>query len=410
MADWKRRSVLAAGAALSTSGILASIGAAETGSDNGRVSVEKSDGWSSHGGTTGNTRYVPSESGFSKPDTIAWQYDETGNVTAVDGMVYLQTDGEVHAIDANDGSNVWTSTNGHNNRTPAVANGTVYVTGEQLTAIDAESGSVRWSEAFGSDASVSAPLVTFETVYAAVDGSLYAFDATDGSLRWEHESVTVTSRTFDDDDPVETNYVFNTSAESIAATEEAVWALLDERRSEADIDADAIVAIDPLSGEIQWADRLEPGNFTNSLTVADGALYVSNKTEEGVTALESDTGETVAHISDALMTAANNGQVVTRGRHSLKLTGPETSWERNGTYSYGPPTIVGETIVIAHSLRGPSMPDELVGIDLGDGNDEWQFTFDESQWMDGFDIECVVDDGMLYVNRKDGLTALCSAR
>lgn len=409
MADWNRRSVLATGIALSTSGLLASFGTAAAQSTDEQPSVREGEKWSSHGGTPGNTRYIPSSDGFDQVETVAWQYDETGNVVVDDGTVYLQTAEEVHAIDADDGTTLWTSTDGYANRTPAVAHDTVYATGEELTAIDAESGSVDWRTPLGSDALVSAPLVAFETVYVIVDGALRAFDAATGSLRWKQDSITVASRSNDDRDSIEASYVCNPKTTAIAASEDTLWVLLDKRRSDVPIDADGIAALDPLTGSIRLAEHLDPGNYAESLMVTEDTIYLGQTSNERTLECDPSTADPTPHGSDTLTTAVNGTQVVTQGRHGLESRGENASWEKNGTYSYGPPSIVGDTVIVAHSLHGSSTPDEVVAFGLTDGNEKWRFTFDESRWRDALDTECVVDGNVVYVCRDDELTAICPA-
>jgi hypothetical protein len=43
-----------------------------------------------------------------------------------------------------------------------------------------------------------------------------------------------------------------------------------------------------------------------------------------------------------------------------------------------------------------------------DGTDSWRFEFDDSVWNDAFDIDCVVDENTVYVNRDDTLGAVRS--
>ncbi|MFU8869988.1 MAG: pyrrolo-quinoline quinone, partial [Natronococcus sp.] len=92
MSGWRRRSILATGAAISTGTVLAAAGsgAAETDEGSGS-SLDEPAGWSSYRGTAGNTAYVPSEGSFSEPETVAWEYDERGRAAIVDGTVYLRT-------------------------------------------------------------------------------------------------------------------------------------------------------------------------------------------------------------------------------------------------------------------------------------------------------------------------------
>jgi outer membrane protein assembly factor BamB len=412
MDNWQRRSVLVSGAALSTSGILASIGAGDvdteadqgldTEADQGQYNEPA--GWTSYNGTIGNTRYEPSGDSFEKLETIAWQYDGTGDVSAVDGTVYLRTDAGVHAIDADDGSRVWRCENIGAAGSPAVSEDGVYVTGEQLTAIDRADGSVRWSESFDDETSISAPVAAFETVYVTADGTLYAFDSADGSLRWKCESVEITSAA---DESVTASYVFSVKPGAVALTNETVWGLLDRRQSRASIDADALAAFDPMTGEIKGSGHLESGNFATGIMATDETLFLENASEEGVSLFDVPANEERDAISDALAAAIRDEWIVTRGRHTLKLTCPHATWEKDGTYAYGKPAIAGDTVVVAHSVHGSTADDELIGYDLETGEEQWCFTFDDHQWRDAFQVDFAIADNVVYVNRDEGLTAVC---
>ncbi|AHG01004.1 hypothetical protein HALLA_12830 [Halostagnicola larsenii XH-48] len=154
--------MLATCAALSSAGVLASIGSPAAKGSTGSTNVTSrsdvigdSEGWSSARGNAANSRYLPFEGEFPKPDTEAWQYElpdsedveaavKAGWVAVVDGAVYIRTDGEIHALDAVDGELEWKTDVGATG-TPAVFDGTVYVTGDRhLAALDATDGSLRW--------------------------------------------------------------------------------------------------------------------------------------------------------------------------------------------------------------------------------------------------------------------------
>ncbi|WP_233710653.1 outer membrane protein assembly factor BamB family protein [Natronococcus pandeyae] len=394
---------MATGAALATGTALASVGA---GSTNDGPALEEPEGWTSHGGTAGNTRHVPSAGGFDELTAVAWQYEHNGLAAVVDGTVYLQTSGELHALDADDGTLLWVQQEISAAGTPAVDGDAVYVGGAELTALEASTGEVRWTEAFDDGASVPAPTVAFGAVYVAVDGALYAFDAADGSLRWEREFVGVTHQPQDRNGPREFAYAFNSGYGTVAATHGTIWALLDERRNEGLAGTDALVALDPLTGETRWSDHLDTGHLGNGLTATEERLFIEDPAEEGVIVFDVTSRESVGIVSDAFVTAATDETAITRGRHGLEAIGPSISWDAAAPYVFGTPTIAGDTVVLAHDKDDSSRVDEIVGLELEDGSEKWAFEFDEKQWSDGFSVECIVDDGVVYVNRNEGLTAI----
>jgi hypothetical protein len=399
MGDWHRRTVLATSATLAAGVALASSG---TSSTTGGPELNDPDGWSSYAGTAGNTRYVPAD-GFSEPETVAWQFDERGSLAAVDGRVYLRSGGRMYALDGADGSQLWERGDLHGSGTPAFADGRVYVAGERLTALDADTGEVDWSETFGDEASVSTPVAAFGTVYVTAEETLYAFDGADGSLRWERESVDVEYEA-SSGDTAEANYVFNRTEGTLAATNGTVWGLLDERASEASTGADGVVALDPETGETQWTDVFETGHVASGIVATEETLFVQVPTEEGVLVISPDSEDDPTFLQDALATATAHGQTVTRGRYDL--VAHKGSWGESGSYAYGAPTIVGDTVVVVYSETDRSTTDELVGFALDDGTERWRFAFDEREWADGFGVDCVVDGDTVYVNRAGGLAAV----
>jgi outer membrane protein assembly factor BamB len=357
-------------------------------------------GWSSHGGTIGNCRHVPSSDGLERPDAIAWQYEHSGPASVVEGAVFLQTDGDIHSLDAGDGSLRWTADAIEASGTPAVAGDGVYVAGEGLAALEAETGEVRWSVGFDGADSVSSPVVAFETVYVSVEGALRAYDAADGSLRWEHETVDVES------EAGEGAYGFHSTNGTIAVADGTVWALLDKRRSESGAGADGVAALDPTTGEVLWTAHLESGRTASGLAATEDALFVETSSEEGVVVFDVASREIVDTVSDAFDSAAVGDTAVTHGRYTLSSTGADAPWNDQETHAYGKPTIVGDLVVVAHSRRGRSSPDELVGFDLEDGSERWTFAFENAHWNDGFPIDAVVDGETIYVDRDGQFTAV----
>lgn len=118
-----------------------------------------------------------------------WTLEPAGNVQAApavgDGVVYLATDaGDLHALDIADGTERWLADLGGPIRTsPAVADGTLYVAvGDTVRALALGDGSERWTATVGA---------VSRTGLAVGDGSVYAggdrisaLSAADGSRQW----------------------------------------------------------------------------------------------------------------------------------------------------------------------------------------------------------------------------------
>lgn len=126
-----------------------------------------------------------------------------GSPAVADGYLYVGTDpspledrpttspASVYALAADDGTIQWESEAGEVRITasPVLADGTVFVGADDgvLRALSVVDGTTEWTHTVGSEGSET-PVVHDGTVYANSQGSLVALDASDGTVRWEHES------------------------------------------------------------------------------------------------------------------------------------------------------------------------------------------------------------------------------
>ncbi|WP_323172928.1 PQQ-binding-like beta-propeller repeat protein [Natrialba sp. PRR66] len=191
MVEHDRRNVLKyaglamTGGALATGSTVADTTGSGTGVNGIDGSAAESRGWSSIGGNAGNNPVVSADDAPETPVTVAWEYDQAGPAAVVDGTVYLTTNGEVHALDAADGSVEWRTDAIGASGTPAVADDTVYVGGERLTVIDAANGDLCCQHDLGYDEDIASPVVADGRVLTVGDGTLYALDAAERELAWE---------------------------------------------------------------------------------------------------------------------------------------------------------------------------------------------------------------------------------
>lgn len=149
-------------------------------------------------------------------ETLAWKFKTKGRVISsplvVGDVVYVgSTDGGMYAVNRKDGTQRWRfGTQGPINSSPAFHNGLVYfgsVDGK-FYAVSADSGKVKWSFATKGerrftapgihggiprtermpdpfDVFMSSPAIANNIVYfGSGDQSVYALDATTGSLKW----------------------------------------------------------------------------------------------------------------------------------------------------------------------------------------------------------------------------------
>jgi outer membrane protein assembly factor BamB len=115
---------------------------------------------------------------------------QTSSSPAVaDGVVYVSNLGEVDALNATTGAQLWAyTTSGNGGSSPAVANGVVY-DGEndnKVYALNATTGALLWSYTTGGIVT-SSPAVANGVVYVgSEDNKLYALNASTGALLWSY--------------------------------------------------------------------------------------------------------------------------------------------------------------------------------------------------------------------------------
>jgi outer membrane protein assembly factor BamB len=137
----------------------------------------------------------------SRSGARLWSYTTDGPVyssspAVANGVVYIGNfgpqsppGGKLYALNATSGALLWSYTTRDSvYSSPAVANGLVYIGGEdhKLYALNATSGALRWSYTTGSFVD-SSPAVANGVVYiGSWDGKVYALNATSGKLLWSY--------------------------------------------------------------------------------------------------------------------------------------------------------------------------------------------------------------------------------
>ncbi|NKE37765.1 PQQ-binding-like beta-propeller repeat protein [Natronococcus sp. JC468] len=430
MAKFRRRKLLATGTALGGVGLFGSLSTAANEHDEDEErggselpSFEEPDDWSSYSGTAGNTGSVPGNGAFPKPETVAWEHDESGHIAITDGQVYLRSGSSIYALDDSDGSVIWTSDDvgaegGVQYGTPAVTDATVVVGGDRLTALDADSGEVRWTQKFdsGGGEAVTSPTVAFDTVFVIAEESLHAFDLADGSLQWSRDSVELEPH---EDSDMDESQEVSFGSTPIAVTDEFVYAGVGHDNPA------GVAAFDALEGETQWTyavdeTSVEYGGAHKYILATETRIYAMGRfADQGLMypALDPWTGEQVdSEHSSRSQPAVTDEVRVGTGRHGFSVKNHETGeeWGRNAyewghTDAWGRPAIAGETLVIPYYVGAPQghENDGIYGLNLEDGSEQWHFTHPDVENTDvreqhGF----VVSGESIYITGGDQLQVL----
>ncbi|USZ72922.1 PQQ-binding-like beta-propeller repeat protein [Natronosalvus halobius] len=325
--------------------------------------------WPSLGGRPGNNARVAS--GIDDPGSleVAWSCDCGGHVAVVDETVYLRADdGSVHAYEAEDGSQLWQTDDLGADRTPAFADGTVYVGGDGLTAVDAEDGDVRWQRDLEYSDGIRSPNVADETVFVVGDGVLYAIDATSGEAHWQFEP---------DDGELH---------EMSVPIDDGVVFVADETR---------LYAREASDGSERWTFDLEAndddGQFSTVTPVVDyGILAVGyqDESDAGLSYHDVEFGGRIARVAGR---AHNHPPVIgselvytVDGTNNDTATGHdietgEKAWDPEPSGEGTSPLIIDEEHVYAGLESGPGSTDgdeeswmRFFAFDAWDGSVEWE--------------------------------------
>jgi outer membrane protein assembly factor BamB len=151
----------------------------------------------------------------------------------VEGVVYAAShDGEVVALKAENGRNVWTAkTKLSLSAGPDVGGGLVVLGSSDgdIIALDAATGAERWRRAIASEVLARPLIVNDLVVVRTVDGHIEALSQTDGATRWSLE------------EPVP-RLTLRGTAPPVLANDRII----------AGFDNGKVLAIDPRNGDIMW--------------------------------------------------------------------------------------------------------------------------------------------------------------
>lgn len=262
---------------------------------------------------TGNNRY---ETQLTRDNvgnlTLLWASPVgTGTLPSPvvsNGKVYIGSgsfngDDHMYAFDALTGATVWVGAQQslYFLNSAAVGHGLVFATALRgpLIAYDADTGETVWTADIP-DVARAAPVLAGRVLYVSgTEGELYALDASTGTVRW---STPAESAISDQSPTVAGGRVFHIRVRSHltaydAKTGEELWAKkyaiggsLSAARGKVFVPADPIVALDQATGDVVWSAPRDTF-MLGAPAVADGLLFVPSGA--GLKALNVDTGALV---------------------------------------------------------------------------------------------------------------------
>ncbi|MFC7077687.1 outer membrane protein assembly factor BamB family protein [Haloarcula halophila] len=220
-----------------------------------------------------------------------------------DGTAYVQVGVATHALDLATGQTEWRYATGlESDATPAVADGTVFVGGNDtyIRALSAADGSQRWR--YKADHRIDANVsVGGGRVFAGSrDGVVVALDAADGSRQWRYRLPTEDGdRLVPETVTTDGSRVYVTAGESLhtlaVADGTVCWsrpdlnggynagvAVGDGRLYAATDDREGrFVTLDPATGDRLATWGMEEAYFESGPAVVDGAVYTTGHTGIG---------------------------------------------------------------------------------------------------------------------------------
>ncbi|WP_273739438.1 PQQ-binding-like beta-propeller repeat protein [Natrinema soli] len=343
---------------------------------------------------------------FTRPDGVAWRYDgphDMRSATVEGDRLYTENDGTVYAIDTADGSLVWETGDIGANGPPVVEGGMVYVAGEPVQAIDAETGEVNWESEFESFEMA----VGHGMVYISEDGTVYALDAEDGSIEWERNELTVEWEISG-----ETEVFTVDSLEAGDTDDDLVYV-----SGNVETGLFTVTGLDPMTGELEMtmgrteevAGLAAESGYMGIQPNFDSSYLYNISTKERLGSVYPSVGYTFS--GDGFFGATRYGVV---SAYDLSAGG-ELAWEMEYAQSF--PQVVGNTAI---ALYGPSSvqhtpeesedEDRVVAYDLATGEEQWRYVFDEREWTagNGPSTGVEIDENTIYVSRGGELWALRS--
>lgn len=293
------------------------------------------------------------------PGEGEWVYPQKGKLGSIyatpvpsQGKVYVATfEGKIFALDMKTGREGWSRALGDSIiGSPVVVGKRLLVaSGENLFALDSETGGDLWQKPFKAKGRIwASPIIKEDIIYiTSMDRSLYALDFT-GRLLWRFE----------------TEGAFVTSP---LLVEDTIFIASFDRN---------IYAIDRVSGVLKWESPFKAGHwFWTPLIFAEGKVF-AGALDKNFYAIEAKSGKLIWQKSfpSPPSSATIEGGIIilatAEGKiYGLDLETGEKRWFPFNVLSPVAPLFAHKGVVYAHAQDGI-----LYALDVGTGKLLWSFS------------------------------------
>lgn len=346
--------------------------------------------WNAFRGDAGRTNAITASYEFDDGDTeLGWSAEFSGAVElALDAeTVYVCHDDGVTALAADTGTPGWEheSVPAHG---PSMVEDTLYVTSEEVLALDRSDGRVRWHTEFEPAETVSDTAVGYGAVFVVVDGSLYALSPEDGSVQWERSNLR-------EDDGAETAITFIGSP---AAANGVVYAAT----------SSVVLAYDPDTGDEVWShDQGYTLYGDGGISVDADALILDGPSYEELVVHDPLTGDERGLVRGRRAATVGSGVYVTDGDQGLGVYDSESDerlWFVGSAYNARPGVIAGDTLYVYFVDADGDWGEydaSLVAFDVEDGTERWTVSASDAP----VGPILAIDDATLYTHHDGEIVA-----
>lgn len=285
-----------------------------------------------------------------------------GTPAVAEGTLWVTSSG-VRAYSRNSGLEVWNSKlPRYSPRGIVVGMGRVIVVEAKVSALDANTGRKRWEFTPDANASLGRAVVRGNHLYFGTSSHrVYALRISDGAFLWERD--------------IGPEWKYPAVVRGVAATRTIIYAAVEQWTTETGTSASGwLAALDPNTGKILWrssiASRSARSGLSSSPVVAGGLVLVSDFLSNAIEAVDRRTGREVWRFEgERGAVGFPEAPLVLHGRvyaasgdrfvYALNLSTGHLLWRTKMSASIGAYTLCGRELLV--NFSGLAALDPLTG-------------------------------------------------